>query len=344
MFVDADTHLDESDETWSCLSNSEKQFAPRTLEFDPGEVPVQLSSDRSSGSGYHRFWYVDGALYPRRYRSDQRTGTTEGTRELSDLGARVRHMDELGVALHVLYPTFLLREFSQRADYVAALYRSYNRWLAAKSAESEGRLQWVAMIPYASPEQAEAEVLFAEANGACGLFKRGVECGDLSASDPLFHRVYALAGEMGLPICIHAGQSWRPVTTPMSVYPTAPTYPVISAFESLLANKIPEQFPQTRFGFIEGGLAWLSFIYSLLRESRSLAELNFFVTAEANEDLSYLIGVAGGDTNLLVGTDYSHGDRASVQDKHQRIASREDLSPEAAIRLTESNARSFYRL
>jgi uncharacterized protein len=344
MFFDADTHVDETDDTWRYLTEGDLALAPRTLEFGPDEIPYQLSSDRSSGSGYHRFWFVDGALYPRRYRSDERTGTTVGTRELLDVAARIAAMDAAEVDVHVIYPTFLLREFSQRPQHVAALYRSYNRWLAERCAESNGRLRWVAMIPYAVPEVAEAEARFAAANGAAGLFKRGVECGDLAASDPLFHPIYALAAELDLPICIHNGQAWRHVTTPMSVYPTAPSYPVISAFEAMLTDGIPGKFPETKFGFIEGGLSWLPFILGLLHEKRSLEELNFFITAEVDDDLPYLIETAGGDTNLLLGTDYSHGDRASVFDKHRRVASRTDIPASSVERITSENAQRFYRL
>ena len=67
VFVDADTHIDECEETWSHLPPSLQHLVPKTLEFGEDEAPTWLSADRSSGSGYYRFWFIDGKLFPRRF-------------------------------------------------------------------------------------------------------------------------------------------------------------------------------------------------------------------------------------------------------------------------------------
>mgnify|MGYP001499972194 CR=1 FL=1 len=44
----------------------------------------------------------------RRWRDDVRTGTVQATRELVDVEARLRDMDELNIDVQVLYPTLFL--------------------------------------------------------------------------------------------------------------------------------------------------------------------------------------------------------------------------------------------
>jgi hypothetical protein len=68
-----------------------------------------------------------------------------------------------------------------------------------------------------------------------------------------------------------------------------------------------------------------------------------FISCEAGEDLGYVLGQAG-DESFFVGTDYTHGDRASVMNAHKMIAERGDVSAASAEKLTSLNARRFYNL
>src|SRR5438067_12197335 len=105
--VDADTHVDETEATWEYMTAEESQYF-KPISVDP-ERPIVRGDVRP-----HRFWLVDGRAGPRRWRSDERTGTTVEMRELMDVAARVRHMDHLGVAVQVIYPTYLLSPPSPR--------------------------------------------------------------------------------------------------------------------------------------------------------------------------------------------------------------------------------------
>jgi hypothetical protein len=81
-------------------------------------------------------------------------------------------MDELGVSHHVIYPTLFLNEVSRRPELEVALCESYNRWLADRCAESEGRLQWVAVAPLSSIPDARRQL---HGHGS-GDDKFGVSC------------------------------------------------------------------------------------------------------------------------------------------------------------------------
>ena len=91
--VDVDAHIDESEATWEYLDNGTRRFKPVTL--DPGAATVP------GDARPHRLWLIDGTIRLRRWRDDKRTGTVQATRELLDVEARIRHMDELRVDVQV---------------------------------------------------------------------------------------------------------------------------------------------------------------------------------------------------------------------------------------------------
>src|SRR5207302_1230767 len=132
-------------------------------------------------------------------------GTVQATRELVDVAARLRQMDELRIDIQVLYPTLFLSAMTARPEVELALTRSYNRWIAAATESSHGRLRWVAQMPMLTIDKAVEEVAWAKDHGACGIMKKGVECGDRPASDPYFFPLYQAASDYDLPICIHNG-------------------------------------------------------------------------------------------------------------------------------------------
>jgi len=352
-FIDADTHVDECDETWSYMPASMSRYAPKNIEFAPGEAPEWLLPNRSSGSSYTRFWFIDGRLFNHRLRSDERTGTTVGTRELLDVPARLRDMDEMGVATQVIYPTVFLHEITRRADYQAALYSAYNHWLAERCADSGGRLRWVALAPYRSMDDALKEIRFGKEHGACGVFKIGIEC-ERTADDEYFHPAYSLAQELDLSICIHQASAWAAVIANHSGFPGIEGgMPVVRAAAALAQHTLIKKFPELRFGFIESGSEWLPYVLRTPGLGNNvnkdalhgrLRDLNFFVTCEVSENVGYLVDELDCEDNLVVGTDYCHGDRASVIDAHKQINTREDLDEKVADKITSMNAATLYSL
>src|SRR5215471_5815570 len=126
--IDADTHVDETEDTWEYMERNEAQFKPyyqRSKNFDPS---------RPTGSGH--YWIIEGKRQRRRVRTDEATGTTRECRELLDVKARLLHMDQLGVDVHVIYPTLFATEFTETAEVELALRKSYNRWIADRTGQS----------------------------------------------------------------------------------------------------------------------------------------------------------------------------------------------------------------
>ena len=112
--IDCDAHIDETEDTWAWIEESQLAFKP-TTGYPPHPDPSRSPT---------RYWMVDGHRQPRFYRDDKSTQTTVETRELLDPMARVRHMDELGTEVQVIYPTLFLVGVTEKPEVEVALKRS----------------------------------------------------------------------------------------------------------------------------------------------------------------------------------------------------------------------------
>ena len=189
--IDADAHVIETVQTWSYLEENERRFTPQLMTQTFG---ADLLSNE--GTAVRDFWVIEG----RAHGKDRNVGTntSQESREMLSVGARLAHMDELGIETQVLYPTLFLRPVVQQAERERALCKSYNRWIAKATEKSRGRLRWVAVLPLLNIDKAVEEVRWAKDHGACGVFKKGIECGDRAASDPYFFPVYDEAARLDL--------------------------------------------------------------------------------------------------------------------------------------------------
>jgi predicted TIM-barrel fold metal-dependent hydrolase len=356
--IDADTHVDETEATWEYIQPGEEQYKPYGAEPanpDPNRRPT-------------RYWMIDGRRQMRITRDDAKTQTTTAMRELLDVPARLRKMDELGVDVHVIYPTTFLVEGTDKPEVELAIRRSYNRWLAARTKETGGRLRWVCLPPMRSMDKALEELRFAKDHGACGVLKKGNQEADRWPSDEYFYPLYEEAEKLDMPICCHTG-SGVPDWTPAREFTLSAflrmEMSVPNAFESFIRFGVTKRFPKLRFGFIEAGASWVPHvIYYMKRRLEKLGEGTFgrpndyelgnsvlkqhrmYVTCQVDEDLPYIMQYTGED-NLLTGSDFSHADSAQelhFQDHLRRRVEAGEISETAVRKITQSNPKAFYGL
>src|SRR5437016_836018 len=193
------------------MEKGQERFRP--VSIDPG-VPVNPGDDR-----VHRMWLIDGHFEMRHSRDDRRTGTTEAIRTLEDVTGRLKHMDQLRIDVQVLFPTRMLSEVTERPDAELALTHTYNRWMADRTSGTNGRLRWIAVLPWLSIDEAVEELKWCRAHGAVGVLKRaqgvggvpiggrqllrGSEVSLRNVADAYFFPVYEEAQALDMPICIH---------------------------------------------------------------------------------------------------------------------------------------------
>jgi len=358
--IDADTHIDETEDTWEYMQEADLQFKPTTTSppnQDPTRAPI-------------RYWMIDGRRQLRFVRDDKASGTVVETRELLDVAARLRHMDELGTDTQVIYPTLFLMEATERAEINVAMRRSYNRWLADRCSKSKGRLRWVCLPPLLNMDEALNELRFAKDHGACGILKKGDREAGKWCADPYFLPLYEEAERLNLPICLHTG-SGIPDFSPAREFTLSQfmrtKVAAVNGIETLLLHNIPAQFPKLRFGCIEAGASWVSFVdYDLRRrvEKRSpegtsvlagpktkvaanlFKDNRVYITCQVDEDLPYILKYVGED-NLLVGSDYTHRDPSMELEFRAILQQRADNGeiPRPAVqKILYDNPKAFYGL
>ncbi|HWP29113.1 MAG TPA: amidohydrolase family protein [Chloroflexota bacterium] len=338
--IDADAHVIESERTWDYIDDSLSAFKPRVVRTT---TPLGTETE---------WWLIDGRIQPKQANIGQ--DTSEESREMRDIEARLRHMDELGVDIQVLYPSLFLRPLTNRPDLELALCQSYNRWLRDIWLKGKNRLRWAAVLPLLSMNEALAELRFAKQNGACAVFMRGVE-GHRRVVDPYFYPLYEEAQRLDMPICIHASNGSFDLH---DYYIDEPGFcrfklPCVGAFHSLIFSEVPSLFPKLRFGFIELSAQWVPYaIHDLARRfarrgkqlpSDLLEQNRIYVACQTDDDLAYILRYTGED-HLVIGSDYGHADTSSEIEALRRLRERGEVSPAVINKILDDNARALYAL
>src|SRR5918993_214026 len=269
--IDADAHVLETEKTWEYMEGAERKFRPQIV----GSI---------DGSSDDEYWLVDGTL--RLKSRNVGKNTPLASRELRDVGARLKHMDELGVDIQVIFPTIFIIPLTPRPEIEAALCRSYNRWMADIWRQAKDRLRWVAVLPLLSMDKVYDEAKFAQENGAVGIFL-----------------LYDAASRLNLPICIHSATG-SPILFNYFKYETIGfskfKLVLVGAFHNMIMDGIPERFPRLKVAFLEVSAQWLPYVltdlakrYHLqgreLNKKALLHESRFYVGCETSDDLPYII-------------------------------------------------------
>ena len=183
-----------------------------------------------------------------------------------------RFMDELRVGGAVLYPTDGLAVGRMvDLDQAVLACAAYNDWISEEYLSRDARLRAVALLPMQEPETAARELRRAvEELGMCG--------GMLPASGLMGHLggrqywpVYEEADRLGCCLSVHGGSypelGFRDLNTFAAVHSLGHPFGIGIAFTAMLFNGVFDKFPNARYGFMEGGVAW--FLMALERADGS---------------------------------------------------------------------------
>lgn len=366
--VDADTHIKEHPGMW---------------ELFDGEMyhrrPVLASTTTDSVYGRHnQSWLIDGTLIPKRFGKgsaivavggsdieNARKDIAASVRYITDPTAGVHDMDKHNVDTEVVFPTLLLAYLTHDVDLEVAICRAYNRYMSRAWRKGGDRLRWVVVPPLRNIDESVREIEKSRDNGAVGVFFRGVE-GDRSLAESYFFPVYEAANRLKMAICIHAGAGSPAIA---SVFdrsfsinlPHVRSLPLF-AFRDLIAHKVPEHFPDLRFGFIEAAASWAPYVLHHLQSSsraklnsagdadpatewgpRLFREYRLYVAVETDEELPYLVRHIGKD-NMIIGSDYGHEDQSRDSGMVALMRQQKDLPSTVIEKILCENPKRFYGL
>jgi predicted TIM-barrel fold metal-dependent hydrolase len=341
LTIDADAHVVESERTWDYLEGSDNRYRP---------VPISVDMPQDKRKN---FWIIGGRLIGGRDNIGK--DTSQESREMADIEARLKHMDEIGTGIQVLYPTLFLRPWTDQPEIELALSRSYNRWLADIWYKAKDRLRWAVHLPLMTMDKALDELRWASGNGACAVFMRGLETTH-RLHDPYFFPVYEEASRLNMPIGIHSGVGNFAVSEAFDSDPFREAkLGVIGAFHAMIMRGIPERFPRLRIGAIEVSAQWIPYVVhdinlrlpkflgkeanpDVLRNSSQL-----FVACQTDDDLPYVLKYSG-ENSLMIGSDYGHADNASELLALSRLKEKGEIDPVVIDKILYDNPARFYGL
>ena len=340
LTIDADAHVIECEKTWDYLEGDDRRYRPVSLTVD---MP----------SGHTRsFGFIGGRMIGGRENIGK--DTSQESREMANIDSRLKHMDEIGTAVQVLYPTLFLRPVTDNPRIELALCRSYNRWMADIWSKAKDRLRWVVQLPLMTLDKALDELRWARGNGACAVFMRGLETNH-TLHDPYFFPLYEETSRLNLPIGIHSGIGNFAVNEALGGEPfRVAKLIVIGGFHSMILNGIAERFPRLRIGAIEVAAQWVPYLvhdlnlrFPKLAGKQAKPDVmrngQLFVACQTDDDLPYVLTYSGEDS-LMIGSDYGHADNASELLALKRLKENGAIDPKVIDKILCANPTRFYGL
>lgn len=366
--IDSDAHVVETERTWDFIPQSDQHLRPIVVhqpDSTGASKPYWLIDGKVRGTvrqpiGKRDEWNPDRVspdMAAVSKASGRKVDTPDASKHMENVGARLSHMDELGIDYQMLYPTIFLRQLTDLPETRVALAQGYNRWLADIWSQAEGRLKWACVLPLNLMDEAITELRWAVDHGACGVFMRGIEEEGV-LTDPYFFPLYEEMSRLNVAVTVHIGNGNPEIESLMnhgdggSPFSSMRLASVAACHQWILAG-IADQFPKLRIGFVEAAAQWIPYLVNdLVRRyparrgripvpDQLLRENRVWVTCQTDDDIGYLIGYAGED-NLLIGTDYGHTDQSS-EIEALRIFQEQGQVPSAVVsKILDDNARAFY--
>jgi len=351
--IDADAHVVENEHTWDYLEGSEKKYRPTLTPNpkNPGRFFWMLDGE-NIGPKFPSPDEQESAAHAKRY--GREVSTPVQARELSDVAQRLKHMDALGIDVQVLYNSLWLRALTSRPDAEIALCWSWNRWLAEVWKLGENRLRWSCVVPALTPSAATEQMRFAKEHGAVGVTMRPFERGRLM-TEPFYYPIYDEAQRLDIPVTIHIANGspelFNLLDNEAAGGFTTFRVPTVTACYALIMSEIPRVFSKLRWGFIETSSQWVPWVaHEAVRRSlggtqpkskNCFRDYGIFVSTQTDDDFPYVMSYTG-EENLVIGTDYGHGDTSSELNAISRFKAMDDLSAEVKRKILSDNPRRFY--
>ncbi len=354
-----DDHLDLNAvprDVWeSRVSQRYAEQAPHVVDREG--VPTWVAGDRVLGGSGR----PPGTEHLKGLGAIGRAGIEDDGFRASNPKLRLEDLDRDGVWASVIYGPVPLTLSIPEPELQDVCYAAWNDWAVEEfNASAPDRLCVLAFLPSHSPEAAVAELERCAAKGHRGAI---IDVFDIDATDGVWDRLWAAAGQTGIPLSFHikGGASPR-LSYQIGKWQSA-------AFASLLPLQLDEalaimifggmleRHPDFKLVLAEAGLGWLPYYLSRMdMEWRALKDnidyapkdppsevfrRQVIATFEEEELASQAIPMLGAD-NVMWASDYPHTDSTFPESQRAIRETLGSLPPGDVRKITALNCARLY--
>ena len=247
--------------------------------------------------------------------------------------SRLQDMDDEGVDVQILYPTYagqmLGREFGD-VKLLAACVRAYNNWAVEYASEAPDRLRWAAALPLQNVEEAIAEAERTAAMGCVSYYMRPNPVGGRSLWHDDYLPLWQTVQRLGRAISTHDSASASVpsfgdrMETHTAGHILSHPFEAMAAMAGLIWFGVFEKCPNLKVIHVEGDGGWTPYWLQRMEQhwefsgraeheylTRSPTEYfksNVTVAFRGDEPTMKAAVDLVGDDNFTWDTDYPHPD------------------------------------
>jgi predicted TIM-barrel fold metal-dependent hydrolase len=261
VIVDADAHHYET-ESWGEIVQYIEDPIIRYEATGGGSMAVVGSVPLLLGAIGNQD--VSGRILHQKLRRLDATGLEGSERETYLIK---RAMAAMGIDYQIVFPTPMLSlGLHPVVEVEVAIARAYARWIGERVLAGNPELRSMLYLPFNDPDACVRLVEdFGEMPGVVGFMVTGTRFRAVHSN--AYARLYRMLEERGLPLGFHGGYRWQggdrsmeQLNTFLAVHALGFPFSLMVHLTNWIVNGLPERFPRLNVVWIEGGLAWISFL------------------------------------------------------------------------------------